>query len=937
MVRQFVWLPLLACLLLFSSVTSALAQVDVEAVVGRPFGVGRITMRAEPLAGQPLVPLSDDRFALREASGRVLYSTLDQAPVRRLLRQFLELQGPQQVTFYFLFRGDEPLDLTLYTPEPQRVAVRPYASERAFDRLLFNWWKQYSGDVRRSGNAADYPLVVENYLLPTLSRRLNLEIPRPLDTGSSADDAGDAMGLVFGSESSREAIAREMLLGLTVDAGEADLELPEALEPVPVRVPALAADLELEPLTKHVPEECFYVRFGEFRNYLWMREFLSRWGGDLRNMIVVRGFDYALNAKTETQLSIRENEMSRVVGPAVVADVAMIGSDLFMREGAGFGMLFQARNNFALTTNIQTQYSESAEANKDCKLEQIKIDGHEVQFLHTPDNRIRSFYAIDGDFHLVTTSREIVRRFYQAGAGKGALANLAEFQHVRSIMPIKRSDTLFAYLSEPFMRQFVSPHYRVEMRRRTQSLIEMESLRLARLAAKAEGKDAYSVEELIAAGMLPYGFGARTDGSVLEERDGKMYDSVRGKPGNFIPIGDLETTGVTRQELGQYQRFAEAFQNGWQRMDPIAVGIKRNVLNKTGLERMSIEAHVTPHMTAHFKQVAEFLGPPMREMVAPVRGDVIAGQVSSSGKGIFGLGGGGGGTSNLLFGAIRDFRPPLLVSENTINPGLRKWELIRGYLGAWPTPGILSAFLPANGSQPGADGVGQASFLGIPGVAGYVKDFMVLCFKRDVLAEVMPQLAMVDAQRSAQFRVRVNDVSETQLYQAFSALGYMRSRQTSASGARLMNRLADQLHVAPEECLAVAEELTSAKLVCSLGGEFKLVELPGGLKLWTSTGLPVENQFVLSNVPQDYSLPVLKWFRGANVEGLLENNDLVVWADVDMQLEPIAEGAAGDVGGGFSWPKWDSFSLPFSGSKKADTKPMEELAPPDPEPMPEKK
>lgn len=147
-----------------------------------------------------------------------------------------------------------------------------------------------------------------------------------------------------------------------------------------------------------------------------------------------------------------------------------------------------------------------------------------------------------------------------------------------------------------------------------------------------------------------------------------------------------------------------------------------------------------------------------------------------------------------------------------------------------------------------------------------------------------------------------------------------------------MNVLADQLHVPPEDCLRVAEELTAAKLVCSLGGEFKLVELPGGLKVWTSTALPTDNQFVLSNVPAEYHMPVLKWFRGATVEGLLAENDLVIWADIDMQLEPIAKGAEGDVGGGFSWPKWDSFTMPFSGGKKPDNKPMEELPPPEPDP-----
>ena len=928
--RPATWHFIPAVLILLGFASPAFAQVNVEAISGRPFGVGRVSMRVAPQQGQPLVPLADDRFALREANGRVLYSTLDQAPVRQILRQFLEISGPQQVTFYFLFQGNEPLDLTVYTPNPTRVTVQPVFNERQYVRMMNSWWRQYAGDVKRMGGSADYPLVVENYLLPTLSRRLNLEIPRRLDTGSSADNAANALGLVFGSEETKSAIAREMLLGLTVDTGKANLPLPAPLPGVEMPLPEVPADITLESLTEHVPAECFYVRFGNFRNYLWMREFLSRWGGDLRNMIVVRGFDFRINKKMETQLNMRENRLSKVMGPTVIQDVAMIGTDLFMKEGAGFGMLFHARNNFALSSDIEGQFNATAEKDKEAKLERITLEGETVLYLHTPDNRIRSFYVNDGNFHLVTTSRTIARRFLQAGQGKGALADLKEFRYARSILPVEQEHAIFAYLSEPFMRQFITPHYRVEMRRRTQSLIEMESLQLARLAAKAEGKDATTIDELITAGMLPYGFSKREDGSKLIERDGEFIDSVRGAQGTFLPIADLETVGVTRQELGSYERFAADFQEGWQRMDPIAVGIGRRILNDSGLERISVEAHVTPYVPSHFAKAQEFLGPPTYEMVAPVRGDVIAGQVATSGKGLLGVGGGGPG--NIMFGAIRDFRPPLLVQNNTVMPGRREWELIRGYLGAWPNPGILGMFLGQNGGQVGPDGVGPAGALGLQGFQGHRDDFLLLTFKRDVLAEVMPQLRIVKAERPAQVRVRVEDVSGAQLYDALGALGYMRSRQTSTSGARLMNVLIDQLKVPPEEAMEAAEKLTAAELVCSLGGEFKLVELPGGLQAWTSTALPNENQFVLSNVPEEYHMPVLKWFRGATVEGLLAPDDLVVWADIDMQLEPITAGEEGDAVGGFSWPKWDSFSLPFGGGKKPENKPMEELPPPDPEP-----
>ena len=53
--------------------------------------------------------------------------------------------------------------------------------------------------------------------------------------------------------------------------------------------PAAASPTEL--IAAHVPVECFYLRFGSFTNYLWFRDFLDHWQGDLGNMIVLRSID----------------------------------------------------------------------------------------------------------------------------------------------------------------------------------------------------------------------------------------------------------------------------------------------------------------------------------------------------------------------------------------------------------------------------------------------------------------------------------------------------------------------------------------------------------------------------------------------------------------------------------------------------------------------
>ena len=142
-------------------------------------------------------------------------------------------------------------------------------------------------------------------------------------------------------------------------------------------------------------------------------------------------------------------------------------------------------------------------------METVSIAGHDVSFLSTPDNRLRSFYAVDGEFHLVSTSQAIVQRFYEAGQGKNALGASTEFQLARRDMPLTREDTIFAYHSSAFFSHLLSPRYQIELTRRLQAVADTELLQLASLAATAEGVAGDSLAELIAGGFLPRGFGVR--------------------------------------------------------------------------------------------------------------------------------------------------------------------------------------------------------------------------------------------------------------------------------------------------------------------------------------------------------------------------------------------------------------------------------------------
>ena len=124
-----------------------LRPFEVEAFAGQPFGVGRITFEL-PQNMLP-EPLGIEGIGLGEKHGRVLYPALDNpafgkmmkesstatrrltsgGPVREevggLLRGILD--RPPRTTLYFLFRGDEPLELSLQA----RAADAACASSRA--------------------------------------------------------------------------------------------------------------------------------------------------------------------------------------------------------------------------------------------------------------------------------------------------------------------------------------------------------------------------------------------------------------------------------------------------------------------------------------------------------------------------------------------------------------------------------------------------------------------------------------------------------------------------------------------------------------------------------------------------------------------------------------------------------------------------------------
>jgi hypothetical protein len=52
--------------------------------------------------------------------------------------------------------------------------------------------------------------------------------------------------------------------------------------------------------------------------------------------------------------------------------------------------------------------------------------------------------------------------------------------------------------------------------------------------------------------------------------------------------------------------------------------------------------------------------------------------------------------------------------------------------------------------------------------------------------------------------------------------------------------------------------------------------------LWVSTATPPENRFLLTEIPADYEMPFINWFRGASADVEQIGDDYALHAELDM-------------------------------------------------------
>ncbi len=294
-----------------------------------------------------LEPGTDGRYWINQHDARIAYPVFAPGALHRMLGSLLGNDDASKrgtITTMFLFRGTEPLELTLNTPHEHRIRIVPENGRSARrERLIRSWWRDYTKVMQDQADAADYTPVLESYLTLMLSRRFGFPPPKPLEP---IKEPTATWRLLAGADSLRTREMRRVML--EPPSGAANQPIPRAPEWPSLPAPEIDVLPEIEPLASRAPDDCFYIRFGKFSNLLWLIHLTNDYGGDLGNMIAPRTVKEDLHQRIQQQLAVRYSFLADLLGDQVIADVGVVGRDTFLREGAALGVILEARNQFLL-------------------------------------------------------------------------------------------------------------------------------------------------------------------------------------------------------------------------------------------------------------------------------------------------------------------------------------------------------------------------------------------------------------------------------------------------------------------------------------------------------------------------------------------------------------------------------------------------------------
>lgn len=364
---------------------------------------------------------------------------------------------------------------------------------------------------------------------------------------------------------------------------------------------------ELDPLAPFLPADQHAIFFPSFQAMSQMIDEADANGTPVLQLLEPRSEDANCRGRYQKQLCVGMSDLSRLLGPQVVASVAFTGSDPFLRVGTDVAILFEARNAELILNFIAAQHKAAQMASPDVKPVKGTIEGVAYTGVVAPDRSVSSYLASVKNVVVVCNSLKQLETLVRVAQGKApALNSQDEYVYFRTRYARKDAkESAFLVLTDTTIRRWCGPRWRIADSRRTRAaalMSELQAAHLTELAADRPGGAALTSDY-----KLP-------DAGELRLLRSGVMSTTYGTLNFMTPIVELPLTRVTRAEADAYQRWRDSYQRNWRQFfDPIAV--------RFSLEqhRLGAELTVTPLIAA--SDYGRFVTFSSGARVAPTAGD----------------------------------------------------------------------------------------------------------------------------------------------------------------------------------------------------------------------------------------------------------------------------------------------------------------------------
>lgn len=336
----------------------------------------------------------------------------------------------------------------------------------------------------------------------------------------------------------------------------------------------LASKAPDEPLAKAVPADFYFVRAKSFSAFTDILSFVETVGAPAANLFDGAASERGSLPRYRAELGVETGDLSRVLGPEVVEDFALTGSDPYVHEGSDVTLIFRLKSPLLFRAALLKALATHGAAHGGTQNSSFSHEGVTVEVARSPDGRVRQHHAVAGGLELVSNSAAAIKRVISTIQGKAPkLADEPDFQYMLA-RDAEVPAELLAFIGDRFVETVVGPSQKIAEARRQVALTELTSAPVAALLfGWVHGKSPADRNELVRSGLLAAAELQHQGGARIDWAPGSAPRSLWGTPAALEPLIELPpVTKVSVAERDSYAEFAQAYQRRWsQYIDPIAL------------------------------------------------------------------------------------------------------------------------------------------------------------------------------------------------------------------------------------------------------------------------------------------------------------------------------------------------------------------------------